>query len=44
MALKGERGAADIARKAGVTELVVTDAGCVTDIDTLDDLERAAAL
>ena len=43
MALAGERGAAEIARGAGITELAVTDAGCVTDIDTVQDLQRAVA-
>ena len=43
MALNGERGAADIARAAGVTEFETGDAGCVTDIDTVQDLQRAAA-
>ena len=43
MALAGEQGAAEIARAAGVTEFAVTDAGCVIDIDTLDDLRRAEA-
>ena len=43
MALTGDRGAAAIAGAAGVTERVVTDAGCVTDIDTLQDLQRATA-
>ena len=44
MALSGDRGAAEIARAAGITELPVSDAGCVTDIDTLQDLQHAAAL
>ena len=43
MALGGDRGAAEIARAAGVTEWVVGDAGCVTDIDTVQDLQRAGA-
>ena len=43
MALTGDQGAAGIARAAGVTEWVVGDAGCVTDIDTMQDLQRAAA-
>lgn len=43
MALTGERGAADIARSAGIAELPVDDAGCVTDIDTLQDLRRVEA-
>lgn len=43
MALSGDRGAADIARRSGISELAVADAGCVTDIDTVQDLQRAAA-
>lgn len=43
MALSGDRGASEVARAAGVAEQVVEDAGCITDIDTLQDLERAAA-
>ena len=43
MALTGDCGASEIARAAGITELAVTDAGCVTDIDTLQDLQRAIA-
>lgn len=42
MALAGDRGAAEIARGAGVGELPVDDPGCVTDIDTMEDLQRAA--
>ena len=48
LALSGETGAAPIVqarRKAGqVLELALDDVGCVTDIDTLDDLVRAEAL
>ena len=48
LALAGETGAAPIVqarRKAGqVLELALDDAGCVTDIDTLDDLARAEVL
>ena len=44
MALDGDRGAGAIARAAGAAEYVVQDAGCVTDIDTLQDLQRAAAV
>ena len=43
MALTGDRGASEIARAAGITERAVTDAGCVTDIDTVQDLQRAIA-
>lgn len=44
MALSGERGAAAIVRSSDAAELAVDDAGCVTDIDTVHDLQRAAAL
>jgi molybdenum cofactor cytidylyltransferase len=40
--LKGNRGAALVLTAWTAIELVVNDAGAVTDIDTLDDLERAA--
>ena len=43
MALSGERGAADIVRSNDAAELAVDDAGCVTDIDTVQDLQRVAA-
>lgn len=43
MALAGDRGAADVAQAAGISEWIVNDPGCVTDIDTLEDLQRAAA-
>ncbi len=39
--LKGDQGAAAVARNCGAFELDVNDAGCVTDIDTVDDLHRA---
>lgn len=41
-ALSGPQGAAPVVRGHAVIELAVADAGCVTDIDTLDDLARAA--
>ena len=44
MALTGDRGAAEVARAVGVSELPVTDPGCVTDIDTVQDLLRAMAV
>jgi len=43
MALTGDQGASSVARAAGVVEWVVSDAGCVTDIDTVQDLQRADA-
>ncbi|MDP3700403.1 MAG: NTP transferase domain-containing protein [Hylemonella sp.] len=41
LALTGETGAAPVVRQFGVTELQVDDAGCVTDIDTVQDLQQA---
>lgn len=45
LALSGETGAASIVQSRGklgqVLELEMADAGCVTDIDTLDDLAQA---
>ncbi len=41
--LSGPQGAASIVRTRGAFELQVPDAGCVTDIDTLEDLARAQA-
>ncbi len=43
MALTGDHGASRIAQMAGIGELPVSDAGCVTDIDTVQDLQRAVA-
>jgi molybdenum cofactor cytidylyltransferase len=42
--LKGNQGAAPVVRAHDAIEIVVSDVGCVTDIDTLDDLARAQAL
>jgi molybdenum cofactor cytidylyltransferase len=39
--LKGNKGAAQLIIARAATELIVNDAGCVTDIDTLQDLEKA---
>ena len=39
-ALSGDLGAAIVARSYGAIEMVVDDEGCVTDIDTLADLQR----
>ena len=44
LALKGNQGAAPVLRAFGATELIVNDPGTVTDIDTLQDLERASSL
>lgn len=43
-ALKGNKGAAPVLLAWAAIELVVNDAGSVTDIDTLDDLNRVAQL
>jgi molybdenum cofactor cytidylyltransferase len=42
--LKGDGGAASIAQAYAAMELVVEDVGCVTDIDTVDDLRVAERL
>ena len=44
MALRGEQGARAILATQTVCEIEVDDPGCVTDIDTLDDLRRARLL
>lgn len=41
MALRGPQGAAAVVQAYGLTELVVDDVGCVTDIDTMQDLQQA---
>lgn len=43
-ALSGEQGAANIMRSRTVVPLEVDDAGIVTDVDTVDDLDRAGRL
>ncbi len=42
--LSGERGAASIVRQFAAFELTVHDVGCVSDIDTVDDLRKAEGL
>lgn len=44
MALQGNQGAAPVVIAQGATELIVDDAGCVTDIDTVQDLQQALQL
>jgi molybdenum cofactor cytidylyltransferase len=44
MKLAGAQGAARLVKLWGATELELDDAGCVTDIDTLQDLSRAEVL
>jgi molybdenum cofactor cytidylyltransferase len=48
LALQGDQGAAAVLRAAAapgqLQRLAVTDAGCVTDIDTLQDLQRIQAM
>lgn len=39
--LAGAQGAASVLRSLTLKELVVDDIGCITDIDTLDDLAQA---
>ncbi len=41
MALGGEQGAAPVVKACGATLLAVDDAGVVTDVDTVGDLEKA---
>jgi molybdenum cofactor cytidylyltransferase len=42
--LQGNRGAAQLINAQAAIELIVNDVGCVTDIDTLQDLEKAHQL
>lgn len=42
--LQGNTGAAQLIRTQAATELIVNDVGCVTDIDTLEDLQAAQEL
>lgn len=44
MALQGERGAASVVQAHRAIEVAVDDAGCVTDIDTVQDLQQAQVL
>lgn len=41
MALRGNQGAALVVRAHEAIEITVDDIGCVTDIDTVQDLQRA---
>lgn len=43
MALHGDEGAASVVRQFGLHTVEVNDPGCVTDIDTVDDLLKAEA-
>ncbi len=42
--LKGNQGAVPVVKAQGAMEIEVDDAGCISDIDTLDDLARAERL
>jgi molybdenum cofactor cytidylyltransferase len=42
--LQGNRGATQVKPAQAAIELIVSDMGCVTDIDTLQDLEKAQEL
>ena len=42
--LQGPQGAASVMKAVGAIEVEVDDAGCISDIDTLDDLARAERL
>ena len=44
LSLKGNQGAALVVSAYKATEIIVSDIGCVTDIDTVQDLQRAQAL
>jgi molybdenum cofactor cytidylyltransferase len=44
MDLQGNQGAALILKALGAIKIEIDDAGCVTDIDTVQDLERAQQL
>ncbi|WP_296447736.1 nucleotidyltransferase family protein [Rhodoferax sp. UBA5149] len=44
LALKGNQGAAPVVRAHAAIEFIVDDVGCVTDIDTVEDLQAAARL
>ena len=44
MALGGDQGAAAVVRRHRLWTVEVDDAGCVTDIDTVQDLQRALQL
>jgi molybdenum cofactor cytidylyltransferase len=44
LALTGDQGAAGLVQQIGAHSLAVDDPGCVTDIDTVDDLQRAQTL
>lgn len=43
-ALEGNQGAAPVARAQAAIKFIVKDAGCVVDIDTVDDLQRALGM
>ncbi|MBS7806934.1 NTP transferase domain-containing protein [Variovorax sp. PCZ-1] len=42
--LKGNRGAAGILSARSAIEIIVNDVGCITDIDTLEQLDHAQTL
>jgi molybdenum cofactor cytidylyltransferase len=44
LSLKGDQGAVSVVRAYSAVELVVSDVGCVTDIDTVEDLQAAEKL
>ncbi len=44
MNLEGNQGAAKVVRAQAAIEMIVNDIGCVTDIDTVTDLQRAETL
>jgi molybdenum cofactor cytidylyltransferase len=44
LSLQGNQGAVSVVRAFSAIEIVVSDVGLITDIDTVDDLARAQAL
>ena len=44
LGLTGNQGAARVIKSCKAIEIIVSDIGCVTDVDTVQDLERAQAL
>jgi len=44
LGLKGNQGAAAVVRAHAAIELIVNDVGCVTDMDTFEDLQAAARM
>lgn len=43
-ALEGKQGAAPVVRAQAAIKIIVNDPGCVMDVDTVDDLQRALGM